>query len=299
MKNLDARLRAEWNALVESEGKSLGLSDCSPFLENKMVNDIFYEGKFKGRDCIVKCSSKAPDSILNEYALSKRVYATNPSVTPEPLACYATDDGRMAFIVTAKAKGLSLTELLRSGISDDAAASYASDILHLANALSATGVVHRDLFTDNLLLDADGHIKAIDFQFAIDQNNYCECRWMQRNWKYRYVVFGVNHDLGLGVWNDAEALVRILTMLPQVDAVKSAVFRLSKCGKDGSFKAPPGILCRCAIFFYAVSLGAQLLLKKDNFKKRDRIRNRLSRIADLQWTRLHPRKSVVFRFQGE
>lgn len=279
MKGLDARLRARWDAIIESEGHALGLTGCRPFLENKMVNDIFYEGKFKGRDCIVKCSSKSPDSIANEYALSRRVFAANPSVIPEPFACHATDDGRMAFIVTAKAKGPSLTELLTSGISDDDAASYASDILHLATALSETGIVHRDLFTDNLLLDADGHIKAIDFQFAIDRNNYCECRWMRKNWKYRYVVFGVNHNLGLGVWNDTEALLRILSMLPQTDKVKNAVFRLSECSRGESFASPPGILCRGAILFYAISLGIQLFLKRNNSSKKSRIRIRLSRIG--------------------
>ena len=33
-----------------------GFSDLRLFLENKYINEAFYEGKFEGRDCIVKCS---------------------------------------------------------------------------------------------------------------------------------------------------------------------------------------------------------------------------------------------------
>ena len=67
---LSWRKRAAWDALVREEGAKMGLSDCRAFLENKLVNDIFYEGVFKGRPCVVKCSSRAPESIENEYKLA-------------------------------------------------------------------------------------------------------------------------------------------------------------------------------------------------------------------------------------
>ena len=279
-KPLLGKLRAKWDALIATEGKRLGLSDCHPFLENKMVNDIFYEGRFNGRPCIVKCSSKAPDSIENEYSLARRVFDCAPATTPEPLAYWRSEDGCMAFIVTARIDGQSLTERLTQSISAREAEAFAGDILVLAAALKNANVVHRDLFADNLLLDTDGHLRVIDFQFAIDRTDYRECDWMRKNWKYRYVIFGVNHDLGLGVWNDMAALVRVLSALPQTDTVRAAIVTLKSQVDESSFKSIPSSCVRIKLWLYSLSLFLQLFLHSRKAAKVARVRLRLHRICD-------------------
>ncbi|MBS7286617.1 MAG: hypothetical protein KIH06_05075 [Kiritimatiellae bacterium] len=278
---LPGKLRAKWDSLIATEGKRLGLTDCRPFLENKMVNDIFYEGRFNGRPCIVKCSSKAPDSIKNEYDLSLRIFRHSPSVTPEPLAYWMSDDNRAAFVVTAKIMGYSLTELIAKGLSPNDVDRVADDILMLLRALENTNVVHRDLFTDNLFLDSDGHLKAIDFQFAIDRTNYRECEWMQKNRKYQYVVFGVNHDLGLGVWNDAAALLRITEKLPQSPKTKEVMEKLRKSFTNGLFRAPPDVMTKIKLWFYALSLVMQKFLHRKDAAKCARLETRLNRMRSI------------------
>lgn len=280
-KPLPGKLRAKWDSLIATEGKRLGLTDCRPFLENKMVNDIFYEGRFNGRPCIVKCSSKAPDSIKNEYDLSLRIFRHSPSVTPEPLAYWMSDDNRAAFVVTAKIMGYSLTELIAKGLSPNDVDRVADDILTLLRALENTNVVHRDLFTDNLFLDSDGHLKAIDFQFAIDRTNYRECEWMQKNRKYQYVVFGVNHDLGLGVWNDAAALLRITEKLPQSPKTKEVMEKLRKSFTNGLFRAPPDVMTKIKLWFYALSLVMQKFLHLKDAAKCARLETRLNRMRSI------------------
>lgn len=276
---LPAGNRAVWDALVESECAGIGLANLKCFLENKMVNDIFYEGTFKGRAVVVKCSSKAPDSIVNEFNLSKRVHAADPSATPEPLAYHVSQDGLRAFIVTAKAAGPSFAQLLSQGVTEARADSFAADILRIRAALEKAGVIHRDLFAENLLLDSDGHLKAIDFQFAIDRNDYRESRWMQKNWKYRYVIFGVNHNLGLGVWDDAAALKHLLALLPSTESTEEAIRSISS--KIGSLvcSARPGPLARLRLSLYAISLRIQLLFKKKDGNNSAHIRNRLARLS--------------------
>lgn len=278
---LPGKLRAKWDSLIATEGKRLGLTDCRPFLENKIVNDIFYEGMFNGRPCIVKCSSKAPDSIKNEYDLSLRIFRHSPSVTPEPLAYWMSDDNRAAFVVTAKIMGYSLTELIAKGLSPNDIDRVADDILTLLRALENTNVVHRDLFTDNLFLDSDGHLKAIDFQFAIDRTNYRECEWMQKNRKYQYVVFGVNHDLGLGVWNDAAALLRITEKLPQSPKTKEVMEKLRKSFTNGLFRAPPDVMTKIKLWFYALSLVMQKFLHRKDAAKCARLETRLNRMRSI------------------
>lgn len=277
-KPLPAKVRTKWNALIATEGRRLGLADCKPFLENKTVNDIFYEGMFNGRPCIVKCSSKDPDSIKNEYELSLRIFRHSPSATPEPLAYWISNDNHAAFIVTTKIHGRPLTELIAEGLSSNDADRFANDILTLSKALESTNIVHRDLFTDNFLLDSDGHLKAIDFQFAIDRTNYRECEWMRKNWKYRYVVFGVNHNLGLGFWNDTAALLRITEKLPQTPKTKAAMEMLRKSFADGLFCAPPDVMTKIKLRFYALSLVIQKFLRRKNAAKCARLETRLNRI---------------------
>ena len=258
---------AGWRQIVDDAGAELGLADCRVLLENKYINDVFFEGRFKGRDAVVKCSSTCAWSIGNEFRLASRLHAVAPSVVAEPLAAWTSDDGQWAFVVTEKVSGPSLTELLARGVTDAQADGFAADIGRLADALKETGVVHRDLFADNLLLGADGHLKAIDWQLAIDRNDYREDPWVVRHWKFRYVVFGVNRELGLGVWNDFHALGKILAQLPQTAAVRAVAARLSAEGRTMAFAAPPDAMTRLKLRLYAVSLRLQMALRGRRHRK--------------------------------
>ena len=196
-KPLPKKLRAAWDALIATEGAEMGLSECKVFLENKLVNDIFYEGLYKGIPCVVKCSSRAPESIRNEYEVGVKLNAANPQVFPRFYGCHVSDDGKCAFVAMEKLYGLS--ELKPKVAGDDEIA--------IIEALDRTGIVHRDVYIDNLMIGADGHLKLIDFQFAVDRNKYEECAWMRKNWKYRYVILGLASGLPVGMWNDASGML--------------------------------------------------------------------------------------------
>ena len=258
-----SRVTAQWLRTMEREGAALGLSGWRVLLEGKYINDVFFEADWKGRACIVKCSSKCPWSIGNEYRLASRLHTVAPTVVAEPLAVCE----RPAFVVTERVAGPSLTELLERGLTDEQAASFAADILALARALRATGVLHRDLFADNLLLGADGHLKAIDWQLAIDRADYREDPWVERHWKFHYVVFGVNRELGMGVWNDFDALARLLAGFPQTEPVRLARAELEAAAPAMSFVAEPGARVRGLLRLYGWSLRAQMLLRGRGHRK--------------------------------
>ena len=271
--------RAVWRQVVDDTGGELGLADCRVLLENKYINDVFFEGRFHDRPAIVKCSSTCAWSIGNEFRLASRLHAVAPSVVPEPLAAWASEDGRRAFVVTEKVSGPSLTELLARGVTDAQADGFAADIVRLADALKQTGIVHRDLFADNLLLGEDGHLKAIDWQLAVDRNDYREDPWVERHWKFRYVVFGVNRELGLGVWNDFHALGKILAQLPQTDAVRAAAARLSAEAPSSAISAPPDALTWLKLRLYAVSLRLQMVLRGRRHRKYAQLERRYRTIV--------------------
>ena len=279
---LNIPARAGWRQVVDDAGAEVGLADCRVLLENKYINDVFFEGRFHDRPAIVKCSSTCAWSIGNEFRLASRLHAVVPSVVAEPLAAWASDDGRRAFVVTEKVSGPSLTDLLAQGVTDAQADGFAADIRTLAEALKKTGILHRDLFSDNLLLDADGHLKAIDWQLAVDRNDYREDPWVERHWKFHYVVFGVNRELGMGVWNDFHALGKVLALLPQTAAVKDVAAWLTAEEPEMTFAAPPGRWTRVRLWLYAISLRLQMALNRRRPEKYARLERRLRTICGVR-----------------
>jgi len=239
---LPVRLRRKWDCIMASEGARLGLSECRAFLENKTVNDIFYEGLFNGRQCIVKCSSRAPDSIQNEYEMLKRVHSADAAVFPEPYALWTSSDGRMSFVAMEKVGSGTPTE-------------PADDILRMAEALRSTGIVHRDVSTENILCGEDGHLKLIDFQFAIDRNDYHESRFMLHNPKYLYVHFGNCEGLGLGKWNDILGLGLAECLKRFAPQAKDAQARLLAMADGMTFSAPVPPFSRLRLNAYRMSLA--------------------------------------------
>lgn len=237
------------------------------FLENKYINDRFLEGTWKGIPCVVKETTKAVWSIGNEYRMSAAVYAEAPDVVPMPLAWRFAADGKSASVVTAKVAGPSLSDLLEGGITPAQADSFAGDVRTLSRALRKTGILHRDLFADNLLLGADGHLKAIDWQLAVDRSRPREDPWVVRNWKFRYVVFGVNRELGLGVWNDFAALRSVLARFPQTDAVRAVAAELAAAEPEMTYADPPWGYARFGLWVYGWSLRIQLLFHTRKYRK--------------------------------
>ena len=190
---LPKSLRARWDALIETEGKALGLDGCRPFIENKLVNDIFYDGMFNGTPCIVKCSSRAPESIANEYELGRRLHSIDPIHFP---AVYAHHPGLFAFVVTEKVEG-------GKSLADEPREKYEDDILAILDSLYAANVVHRDILPTNFLVAPDGHLKLIDFQFAVDMNAKRIDPWLRRHPDYHFAVFAALLTRSGAWWDDA------------------------------------------------------------------------------------------------
>lgn len=255
-------------------GPAPRIDDARVFLENKYINNRFEEGTWHGRPCVVKHSAKAVWSIGNEYRLTARMHAAAPTVVPMPFAWHFAGDGRRAWVAVEKIAGPSLADLLARGLSETDADRFAADLLTLADALTRERILHRDLFPDNLLLGADGHLKAIDWQLAVERDLYREDPWVTRHWKFHYVVFGVNRDLGVGVWNDFRALVDILARFPQTAAVRATAARLAADAPAMTFARPPKRWTRLRLRLYAGSLRVQMFLNRRRPEKYARLERR-------------------------
>lgn len=256
---LDKRLRARWDELIETEGKALGLSACRPFLENKLVNDIFYEGTFRGRPCIVKCSSRAPESIVNEFELGSRLHATDPLHFPEMFACLP---GPFAFVVREKVES-------EKTLAEDPDDRYADEVVAIIDALFKAEVVYRDILPANFLIASDGHLKLIDFQFAVDMRTRRIDPWMRRHPEYHFTVFAAVVQGPVAWWDDADFATLLLPSIrPRLE---SRIGRLRF-----EIRLTPSILFR--LRFLALRLRIRHLFCRRDARKRDALRRRLERL---------------------
>ncbi len=269
--------RRRWDAIVDEEGRKLGLSRCVPFLENKLVNDIFYRGSFNGVDCIVKCSSRAPESIANEYEMSRRLAAVDDCVCAESLALWRSEDGKMAFVVERRLPGPSLTELIAGGAAPDEAVGVLEDMLRIAAALQKSGIVWRDIIPDNFIRDADGHFKLIDAQFAILRDDFREDPYLKARWTYRTLLFAHHPDMAGRGWNDVAMMFHYTRLLPRCDRADELRERLRGMMAGSAFPVEYGLGDDVRMVIYL--LGLKLRLPFASSRKKQVLRDRASRAS--------------------
>jgi len=250
--------RAAWDALVAEKGAAMGLADCRAFLENKLVNDIFYEGRFNGKPCVVKCSSRAPESIANEYELASRLHAQDPVHFPE---VYAFSPGPMAFVVTERIAGGVTLE-------DDKDDKYADEVLAIIDSLYAAKVVYRDILPSNFLVAPDGHLKLIDFQFAVDWTAPRVDPWLRRHPSYHFAVFAAVLQKGVAWWDDAGFATLILPSLRT--RAKSRMGRLRY-----EIRLSPAV--RLRLWLLALGMRIQRLFARPGSRRRQSLDRRLER----------------------
>ena len=251
-------LRERWDRLIGDVGGKLGLSDCRVFLENKIANDIFYEGSFKGMPCIVKCSSRAPESILNEYELGRRLHSVDPVHFP---AVYVCHPGPFAFVVSEKVEG-------GRSLADSPDEKYADEILAILDSLYAANVIHRDILPSNFLIAPDGHLKLIDFQFAVDMDTKRIDPWLKRNPKYHFAVFAAIVTRRGAWWDDAYFAGMLMPSMRE--RVRSRIGRLR-------FEIAFSPLVRMRLRFHVLAMIVQRMFCARGSRKRKALDRRLGR----------------------
>lgn len=259
-KGLSPRLRREWDRLIATKGAELGLTDCRAFLEHKVASDIFYKARYRGRPCIVKCSSRAPYSIRNEYEMLRRMFSCDSAVCAEPLALWCSPDGKKAFVVIEFLPGPTLTEIcLIPHLAERYAAVAAGDFERMAKVLQRTGIVHGDMWTaDNYLMGNDGHLRLTDFQFAVDSSVGCRDPWLISHPKYRFAVLSCRLDADCANWNDVEALCHYLRRLqPTTDTENPSLQRLEAVARLANYRISLSWHHKWLLRAYAVSLLVQ------------------------------------------
>ena len=209
---------------------------------------------------MVKCSSRAPESIVNEYELASRLHSVDPVHFPAAFACCP---GRRAFVVMEKVQG-------GRSLADVRAEEYAEDVLAIVDALYEAKVVFRDMQPPNFLVGPDGRLKLIDFQFAVDMKSGRAAfdPWLRRHPVYHYLVFATGLCRGRAYWDDAEFALLL-----------SPSFREALMPRVGRFRLEIRLssLVRLVLFSQKIIMRAQRALSKNGSRKRSALDRRLER----------------------
>ena len=143
----------------------------------------------------MKCSSRAPESIENEYELASRMHAADPVHFPD---VYAFSPGPKAFVVVEKIAG-------GRSLETEPADGFGDDLVAIVDALHGANVVHRDILPSNFLVAPDGHLRLIDFQFAVDMAVKKVDPWLLRRPAYHFLVFAAAMGPKGAWWDESEA----------------------------------------------------------------------------------------------
>lgn len=151
-------------------GVSLGHYRIEARLGSGGMGEVFRARDLRlGRDVALKVLPRAFSQDAERVARFEREARILASLNhPNLLVIYDVgEEGPFRFTVTELLEGKSLREVLDGGpLGRDRALQATLQILKGLGAAHARGVVHRDLKPENIFVEAEGHVKVLDFGLA-------------------------------------------------------------------------------------------------------------------------------------
>lgn len=148
--------------------------------------------------------SEAKD-LSNEYRMSKTIYDQSDKYFIEPISFYQDE---YDYLVMRWSDGINLHDYMQhKKITSEIRKSFIDDLYGIFKHLRSTGIVHRDITPQNLLI-INGRLKLVDFHFAVKYDNYQELDFVKNNIS-KVDMMGEPFAAGLLKWDDAFSLSEI------------------------------------------------------------------------------------------
>lgn len=153
------------------EGKTLGRYELDQLIGKGGMADVYkgYDGHFD-RTVAVKVFKREDEDMLRRFVREARLMASfhNEHLVPiYDAGQYQADYGTMYYIVMPFMEGGTLrTRIRQSPLSLDEACRALEDIADALDYIHLQGIVHRDIKSSNVLLDAQGKYYLSDFGIA-------------------------------------------------------------------------------------------------------------------------------------
>lgn len=181
----------------------------------------FFRGRFDGKDCFIKYSPVIGNFAREEWRIAKELTDKGFEFAAKPLFWHKLRGGG-SIVVTEFVEGESLASIK---LDESKADEIAAQIGEAAAFLRASGFVHRDIRPQNLLIDSEGKLKLIDFQFAVMAGGE-ELIYREPELAHDYLpmrilaVLGEGYALARGKWNDDYSFLKCLEQFPPTEEVR-------------------------------------------------------------------------------
>lgn len=172
---------------------------------------LYFKGETKDNEKVFIKWGGFGSICKNEYKKMEVLYKNNNKNFLKPY--YYKNDGNLKNIVMEFTEGKNLRDLVEeNALSFEQKELIIKDLENIAKSLYDTKIVHRDIILRNFVLADDGHLKLIDFQFAISYENYQEDSVILENPLF-IGKLGEEFALGSYVWDDFYSFSKIIELL--------------------------------------------------------------------------------------
>ena len=179
--------------------------------------------------CTVSYLTYGRETLVNDWDFSREVVRAAPDILFRPLFFRMDENGeRFGIAVREAHAGRSLRDAVRAGLSAEASAKIAAQLLSLVRTLRELKICHRDLTPDTLVVCDDGTLRLRDFAFAVRLRTGCETRALSRHPEV-LAGLGGGYRMDAGRWSDALAARRCLDLLPEFAGKGDVIRHLSDC----------------------------------------------------------------------
>lgn len=189
----------------------------------------FFRGRFDGKDCFVKYSPIIGNFAREEWRIAKELTDKGFEFAAKPLFWHKLRGGG-SVVVTEFVEGESLASIK---LDESKADEIAAQIAEAAAFLRASGFVHRDIRPENLLIDSEGKLKLIDFQFAVMAGGE-ELIYREPELAHDYLpmrilaALGEGYALARGKWNDDYSFLKCLEQFPPTEEARRVRSELTR-----------------------------------------------------------------------
>lgn len=238
--------RIEWRRYAMEAQELFGIDDPRPTISAS--DRLVMKARMDGSPVCVVYFPGSWKCVLNAYEMHIAFQKAAPDSSPRPLRCHSGRTG--GYAVLAMPAGRSVASWIADGRRPSAAAldRMAEEAVRLANALDASGIVHRNINEDDLLVSEDGALELLGFDAAVHRCAYkCETRFLRKKIAARLAqvggagVYPPAPDRKSGWWNDRRAIARALAPF----AADSASLRAALGTLEAEARAGKGALNLC------------------------------------------------------
>ena len=200
------------------------MTNIEPYMLGVFNTDSGYQfltGEFKEKKLFIKWGGMS-NAVLNEYKMGKALFGNNQENFIEPIL-FNFNNGNN-FIATEYTEGVMLSDIIQKNqITEIQKQSYIQQLEQIAQSLIETGIIHRDIRPDNIMVTSDGTLKLIDLQFALYLQKFKINRAFIKTF-FALKDLGGKYKVGFYCWDDMFSINKIISELGgKSDKIKNSV----------------------------------------------------------------------------